>query len=60
MMIRKALAAGRALLLDESGQTMLEYIVIIVFAIIVTIVFFRLVKSIVRTTTERVSASLET
>jgi Flp pilus assembly pilin Flp len=60
MMIRKALAPGRAFLLDESGQTMLEYIVIIVFAVIVTIVFFRLIKGIVQRTTERVSASFET
>ena len=59
-MIRKALAAGKALLPDESGQTMLEYIVIIVFAVIVTIVFFRLIKGIVDTTTKRVSASFET
>jgi len=58
--IRKAIGAGKALLLDESGQTMLEYIVIIVFSIIVTIVFFRLIKHIVHRTTDAVSASCDT
>lgn len=59
-MVRRAFGIGRGLLRDESGQTMLEYIIIIVFSIIVTIVFFRLIKGIVETTTHRVSTSFET
>ena len=59
-MTRKAIRAGKALLLDENGQTMLEYIVVIVFSVIVTIVFFRLIKHIVHRTTNAVSASLDT
>ena len=60
MMKRIVLGAGRDLLFDEGGQTMLEYIVIIVFSIIVTIVFFRLIKHIVHRTTDAVSASCDT
>jgi hypothetical protein len=59
-MTRKAIEAGRTLLLDEHGQTMLEYIVTIVFSTIVTITFFRLVKHIVHRTTDAVSASFDT
>jgi Flp pilus assembly pilin Flp len=54
------LQVDRNLLRDESGQTMLEYIVIIVFSIIVTIIFFRTVKHIVARTVNQVSASCET
>ena len=60
MMKRIVLGAGRALLLDEGGQTMLEYIVIIVFSIIVMIMFFRGVQRIVRRTVNAVSASTAT
>ena len=60
MMIRIVLGAGRALLFDENGQTMLEYIIIIVFSIIVTIMFFRGVQRIVRRTVNAVSASCDT
>ena len=59
-MKRNVLGAGRALLRDEGGQTMLEYIVIIVFSIIVTIVFFRGVQRIVHRTVNAVSASCAT
>jgi Flp pilus assembly pilin Flp len=52
--------AGRALLFDEDGQTMLEYIVIIVFSIIVMIMFFRGVQRIVRRTVNAVSVSCAT
>jgi len=38
----------RRLLKDESGQTMLEYIVIVVFVVIAAIIGFRLVKGIVQ------------
>jgi len=60
MMRRIVLGAGRALLFDEGGQTMLEYIVIIVFSLIVTIVFFRGVKRIVNRAVDAVSASCDT
>ena len=59
-MIRKAIGACEAILLDENGQTMLEYIIIIIFSIIVTIIFFRLIHRIVHSTTDRVSASFDT
>jgi Flp pilus assembly pilin Flp len=58
-MTRKAIGVGKALLLDENGQAMLDYIVIIVFSTIVTITFVRLVKYIVHRTTDAVSASLD-
>jgi hypothetical protein len=59
-MIRKAIGACKALLLDERGQTMLEYVIIIIFSIIVTIIFFRLVHRIVHSTADRTSASFDT
>jgi len=37
----------RRLLKDESGQTMLEYVVIVVFVVIAAIVGFRLIKGII-------------
>ncbi len=60
MMKRIVVGAGRALLSDEGGQTMLEYIIIIVFSLIVTIVFFKSVQRIVRRTVNAVSASCDT
>ena len=59
-MRRNAVEAGKALLLDESGQTMLDYVVIIIFSIIVTIIFFRLVHRIVHSTADRASTSFDT
>jgi Flp pilus assembly pilin Flp len=59
-MTHKVLRACEAILLDESGQTMLEYIVVLVFALIVTIIFFRLIKGIVHRTVNAVSASCDT
>jgi Flp pilus assembly pilin Flp len=49
----------RRLLKDESGQTMLEYIVIVVFVVIMAIVGFRLVKGIVRRSIVKASRSIE-
>ena len=49
----------RRLLKDESGQTMLEYIVIVVFVVIMAIVGFRLVKGIVSRSITRASQSIE-
>jgi Flp pilus assembly pilin Flp len=60
MMKRIVLGAGRDLLFDEGGQTMLEYIIIMVFSLIVTIVFFKGVQRIVRRTVNAVSASCAT
>jgi Flp pilus assembly pilin Flp len=50
----------RRLLKDESCQTMLEYIVIVVFVVIAAIIAFRLVKNIVKKNIDRVSASFDT
>jgi Flp pilus assembly pilin Flp len=47
------------LLKDESGQTMLEYIVIVAFVVIMAIVGFRLVKRIVSSSIQRASRSIE-
>jgi len=59
-MIRRVRRTCAALLLDENGQTMLDYCVIIVFSVIVTIIFFRLVRGIVHRTTGQMSVSLDT
>jgi len=58
-MIRRAFGAGRALLLDESGQTMLEYVVIVIFVVIAAIIAFRLIKGTVRRSLQKASASIE-
>jgi len=49
----------RRLLKDESGQTMLEYIVIVVFVVIAAIIGFRLVKGIVQRSVQKASYSIE-
>lgn len=48
----------RALLRDDNGQTMLEYIVIVVFVVIAAIIGFRLVSGIVQRGIARASASI--
>jgi Flp pilus assembly pilin Flp len=58
IMTRKALKVGRTILIDESGQTMLEYIVIVVFVAIAAIIGFRMVKSVVSRGMTRASASI--
>ncbi|HTW91247.1 MAG TPA: hypothetical protein VMH22_06010 [bacterium] len=58
-MLSRAFGAGRALLSDESGQTMLEYVVIVVFVVVAAIVAFRLVKGIVSKSINKASASIE-
>ena len=58
IMKRNMIRACKAILLDESGQTMLEYIVIVVFVVIAAIVGFRLVKGIVSRGTAKASASI--
>jgi Flp pilus assembly pilin Flp len=49
----------RRLLRDESGQTMLEYIVIVVFVVIAAIIGFRLVKGVVGRSIKKASYSIE-
>jgi Flp pilus assembly pilin Flp len=49
----------RRLLKDESGQTMLEYVVIVVFVVIAAIVGFRLIKGTVHRSVQKASASIE-
>jgi Flp pilus assembly pilin Flp len=58
-MTRKAIGACKAFLLDENGQTMLEYIVIVVFVVIAAIVGFRLVSGIAHRSIVKASASIE-
>jgi len=57
-MTRKLSGAGRAFLSDESGQTMLEYIVIVVFVVIAAIVAFRIISGVVRRGVTKASASI--
>lgn len=47
------------LLRDESGQTMLEYVVIVVFVVIAAIIGFRLIKGIVSRSIVKASYSIE-
>ena len=58
-MTRKVSGVVKSLLCDENGQTMLEYIVIVVFVVIMAIVGFRLVKGIVHRSVQRASTSIE-
>ncbi|HTW91248.1 MAG TPA: hypothetical protein VMH22_06015 [bacterium] len=58
-MLNRAFEAGKALLSDESGQTMLEYVVIVVFVVVAAIVAFRLVKGTVHRSIEKASTSIE-
>jgi Flp pilus assembly pilin Flp len=58
-MTRRAIRAARALLIDESGQTMLEYIVIVVFVVIVMFIAFRMVGPMIHRNITRASASIE-
>jgi len=57
--MRKMIETGKALLRDESGQTMLEYIVIVVFVVIAAIIAFRLVKGTVVRSIQKTSLSIE-
>jgi len=58
-MTRKVVGASKALLRDESGQTMLEYVVIVVFVVIVMFFAFKLVKGIVARSVVKASHSIE-
>jgi len=57
-MASRTIRACKAILLDESGQTMLEYIVIVVFVVIAAIIGFKLVQGIVTRNTAKASASI--
>jgi Flp pilus assembly pilin Flp len=59
IMTRKIIGACKAIMRDESGQTMLEYIVIVVFVVIAAIIGFRLIKGIVGRSVVKASASIE-
>lgn len=58
-MIRKLLGAFKPLLSDKSGQTMLEYVVIVVFVVIVMFIAFRMVGPLIHRNVTRASASIE-
>jgi Flp pilus assembly pilin Flp len=58
-MTRRAVGTCKAFMRDESGQTMLEYIVIVVFVVIAAIVGFRVIKGIVSRGTLKASASIK-
>jgi Flp pilus assembly pilin Flp len=58
IMTHRTIGACKAILLDESGQTMLEYIVIVVFVVIAAIIGFRLVSGIVHRGIQKASASI--
>jgi len=58
-MTRKVVGAFSTLLRDESGQTMLEYVVIVVFVVIVMFFAFRLVKGIISRSIVKASQSIE-
>ena len=48
----------RRLLKDENGQTLLEYVVIVVFVVIVAIFGFRVIKGTVRRSIVKASTSI--
>jgi len=58
-MRRNVTGAGKALLSDESGQTMLEYIVIVVFVVIVMFIAFRMLGPLIHRNVVRASTSIE-
>jgi len=58
-MTRKVSGIAKSLLRNEDGQTMLEYVVIVVFVVIVMFFAFRLVKGIVARSVQKASYSIE-
>jgi Flp pilus assembly pilin Flp len=58
-MTKRGSAMIHRLLKDEGGQTMLEYVVIVVFVVIVMFFVFKLVKGIVARSTVKASKSIE-
>lgn len=57
-MTSEAFGVGKALLLDEDGQTMLEYCVIVVFVVIVMFIAFRMVGPLLHRGMQRASTSI--
>jgi len=57
-MMRGVNESGRALLRDENGQTMLEYVVIIIFVVVAAIIAFRIFAGIIIRGSRRASASI--
>ena len=57
-MLRKTSQACRTLLVDEGGQTMLEYIVIVIFVVVAAMIAFRIISGIVTRGARRVSISM--
>ena len=57
-MLRKALNAGKALLRDESGQTMLEYIVIVVLVVIAAMAAFRIISGVITDATDTIESEI--
>jgi Flp pilus assembly pilin Flp len=58
-MTRKVSRVAKSLLRNEDGQTMLEYVVIVVFVVIVMFIAFRLVKGIIARSVKKASYSIE-
>ncbi|MBN2464751.1 hypothetical protein JXD38_03890 [candidate division WOR-3 bacterium] len=58
-MTRKVSGIAKSLLRNEDGQTMLEYVVIVIFVCIVMFFAFRLVKGIVSRSVQKASHSIE-
>ena len=58
-MKRNVIGAGKALLSDEGGQTMLEYVVIVVFVVIVMFIAFRMIGPMIHRNVTRASRSIE-
>jgi Flp pilus assembly pilin Flp len=58
-MTHKMVGAVRALLRDESGQTMMEYVTIVVFVVIVMFIAFRMMGPMIRRNVMRASRSIE-
>ena len=58
-MTRRVIGGLKALVRDESGQTMLEYTVIVVFVVIVMFIAFRMVGPLINRSIKRTSTSVE-
>jgi Flp pilus assembly pilin Flp len=58
-MTREVSGVARSLLRDENGQTMLEYVTIVIFVVIVMFIAFRLVKGIISRSVVKASHSIE-
>ena len=57
-MLKRAFRSATAALRDEGGQTMLEYIVIVVFVVIAAMIAFRIVSGLVSGGAARLEASV--